>query len=619
MWGKATVLANGAVLGMTGRRRSSIENFVPFVGDHTLGTSMTGQTEAVSLLRPEFFDDIATFPNGMCKPDISLDNCYLREFIDDPAYFPDGRALVAHNPQPTNVLQGEQLWLNFAAGLTLEERIESLLPEVPKNLGISLIDRGGVTRRLIDPPAGRMLRFPAWVGKRSPPRVQEWRTDEAVGWTELHIADVPLWFSFVERPFNSTNKSSHMTQLDEIVSLRVHVKETVGNACLTDGRPYRYSVNNGYYDHPTHLGIVNATGFDRFKVPIANGGDAYGDVPLALDKSVRLRVPAGKLLLFQGIDADGHVVKQRSRVTALSPGQVINTSVKRAQYRSQCESCHGAILPGQVFADLDDILTVPFEPLDFDTQSQVAVDLTVPAVEQQAATFLHTVRPILEAPRAGGSCVSCHTTAGDTQVPAGELSLDAEYSATGNYPAGKWASQAYLHDPAYVAWWADLQANTGAVPVPSYNYSVAYDWMMRQDHNEYKASAEFGPLFDSHAPLADLAPWDPGYQNLYARDELDGYLYLSNWGHPSFGRSSRFRGNSRDSWLIEILSGRDINDRRDFTGSTDHTGMLSEQEVRDLMAVIDVGFPFMSSCEDVTLTSGPNAGQGYGDGEVSEF
>ena len=47
--------------------------------------------------------------------------------------------------------------------------------------------------------------------------------------------------------------------------------------------------------------------------------------------------------------------------------------------------------------------------------------------------------------------------------------------------------------------------------------------------------------------------------------------------------------------------------------------MLSEREVRDLMAVIDVGFPFMASCENVTLTSGPNAGQGYGDGEVSEF
>ena len=45
---------------------------------------------------------------------------------------------------------------------------------------------------------------------------------------------------------------------------------------------------------------------------------------------------------------------------------------------------------------------------------------------------------------------------------------------------------------------------------------------------------------------------------------------------------------------------------------------MSEEEVRNLMAVIDVGFPFMASCEDVTLTSGPNTGLSYGDAEASE-
>jgi hypothetical protein len=47
-------------------------------------------------------------------------------------------------------------------------------------------------------------------------------------------------------------------------------------------------------------------------------------------------------------------------------------------------------------------------------------------------------------------------------------------------------------------------------------------------------------------------------------------------------------------------------------GGPDHTAFLTENEIREIMAVIDVGFPYMARCDDRTVPSGPNAGQPWG-------
>jgi hypothetical protein len=54
------------------------------------------------------------------------------------------------------------------------------------------------------------------------------------------------------------NKANNFEFLQTIDAGRVLYKRLDGNACLNDGRPYRRTVWAGH-DHPTHLGINNAT------------------------------------------------------------------------------------------------------------------------------------------------------------------------------------------------------------------------------------------------------------------------------------------------------------------------------------------------------------------------
>ena len=126
-------------------------------------------------------------------------------------------------------------------------------------------------------------------------------------------------------------------------------------------------------------------------------------------------------------------------------------------------------------------------------------------------------------------------------------------------------------------------------------------------------------LVADHTPIGELAPWDPAYQNLMLNLSGARYYFLGGDGYAShYGRADRLGGNSQDAWLIEVLTGRDIEPARDFTGA-DHTGYLDDAQVRLLAAVMDVGFPYMSRCDDKVIPSGPNAGEPWGDPEVSEY
>jgi hypothetical protein len=596
MWGRAVQLANGNVLGMTGRRRSSIDNYAPFVADHTLGLGLAGDTPSFSLLDQELFEQIADFPGGYCEAPPDGPNCKLDRYFADPSYAPDGTAYIAHNPETTYVLKGEEMFLGYAQGATLEEQLAAMLPYTPGKLGISRIDPEGTLERVMDPPADKMLTHPVWIGKRWAPVVQPNHTDETESTAELHVANVPLWFSFALADGDSTGKQNVMSVLGSIVALRVLIKDLGDNFCLSDARPYRFAANDGVHDHPTHLGKNNSTGYTRLAVPKSAGGDDFGDVPLEADGSAKLRVPAGQLLLFQGIDANGVAVVQRSRLLSLPPGGVSDASVRADQYESQCMSCHGSLDSGASFKGLSQTADIPLVALDYATDAGGKPAVDVAAGVAKPAHFLGAMRPLLDQ-----KCVSCHSGAN----PAGELSLEKEYSPNGNYPAGKWATLPGLADPAYLAFVPP------ASRVPAYNYSVSFAWNFREDEDVYKSSAEFAPLIAAHAPLAGLSPWDPAYQNLFAVDGAT-FRYLGGYYTPNFGRGDRLGGVSRDAWLIEILTGEDIDPVHQYTG-IDHTGFLTPLEVREIRAVIDVGFAYMGRCDDRTVPSGPNAGEPWGD------
>ncbi|MFN7133735.1 MAG: hypothetical protein ACK4N5_16780, partial [Myxococcales bacterium] len=458
MWGKAVQLENGLLLGTTGRRRSQIDNYVLFVAEHTLGTGADAAFQPMHILDRAVFEQMPDFPSGYCQNPPSGPGCVIDRYYADPAWAPDGRAFVAHNPETTYASQGEQMYLHYAKGSTQQQRIDSLAQWVPKRLGISLVDHAGNLTRVLEPPAGKSLRFPAWVGRRHPPRVQPWRTDESAGWSDLHIADVPLWLSF--RFQDGTVKRALHQTLSRIVSLRVLEKVYEDNACLNDNRIYRNAVNSGAHDHPTHLGINNATAYVRLSPP-PSADDGFGDVRLEPDRSVFLRLPAGRPLLFQGIDAQGHVVWQRARLLMLPPGQRTDTSVPRAAYRSQCAPCHGTV-DEQPFVGLGAVDQLPLVPTTLPTaaSAKAPVELTA-GNSRKPLTWLHTVRPLVDR-----ACLGCHSGA----APKGELSLESRYSDTANYPAGKWASQSGLVDAAYKAF---MQS---APRTPGYNWSPSMAW-----------------------------------------------------------------------------------------------------------------------------------------------
>jgi hypothetical protein len=231
--------------------------------------------------------------------------------------------------------------------------------------------------------------------------------------------------------------------------------------------------------------------------------------------------------------------------------------------------------------------------MDFDTEAKAAgpIDLTDASVVQQELTFRSALRPVLEA-----KCVSCHSGA----TPAGELTLEARYSDTANYPAGRWAQEPHV-----------LSGQLNAVPVanrvPGYNWSVARIAFLERDQQRQA----FIPTSDPYKPQGELAPWDPAYQTLMLSDtsSADRFYFLSD--HPyatQVGRGGRW---SNTSYLLEVLTGRDLA-MKTYTGM-DHTSMLDQAEIRMLMAIIDNGMPFMARCSDTTVPTGPNAGKPWGD------
>jgi hypothetical protein len=155
--------------------------------------------------------------------------------------------------------------------------------------------------------------------------------------------------------------------------------------------------------------------------------------------------------------------------------------------------------------------------------------------------------------------------------------------------------------------------------VPAYNFSVPWSFLLHNDNVAYREADAYASLVESHEPIGELAPWDPAYQNLMVNLSGARYLYLGGDGYAShYGRADRLGGNSQDAWLLEILTGRDIEPARDFTGP-DHTGYLDEAEVRLLTGIMDVGFPYMTRCDDKTIPSGPNAGQPWGDPQAIPY
>ena len=105
-----------------------------------------------------------------------------------------------------------------------------------------------------------------------------------------------------------------------------------------------------------------------------------------------------------------------------------------------------------------------------------------------------------------------------------------------------------------------------------------------------------------------------GYRNLFRRNPT-GWVYLNTTDTMvSYGRVTGLRGNGARSYLMEVLTGLDHDARRTYTGAFDHRGLLDDGELRRLYAVMDVGLPFMARCGDRTVTSGPNAGQAWGEG-----
>ena len=105
-------------------------------------------------------------------------------------------------------------------------------------------------------------------------------------------------------------------------------------------------------------------------IPESLGGNGRGDVPLQPDGSVNVRLPAGELLHFQGIDDQGFKRTQRARIFALPPGHDVDTSVAKHQYYDKCSYCHGQLMEPEQLNGLGDLRSYDEEPIDYQTQAK---------------------------------------------------------------------------------------------------------------------------------------------------------------------------------------------------------------------------------------------------------
>jgi hypothetical protein len=600
MWGKSFEMVNGLIVGMTGRRRGELENYAPFVSDHTVGIEgidpdLTG-FQGFRMIDSAYHEEIADYPNGYCPGDVdptqaaTTPNCSISKLVLDTNWTPHNKALVAYSPERVFIGEGEAFALHYAEGVDVAERQASAAPYLPKALGIGTYDLEGNAETIIPPAPGTFSRYPVWVGPRQEPRIQEEVTDESEDWAELHVANVPIWLTFALNTNGSGSKKDRYELASETVALRILRKVSDSNSCVSDGRYIQMSNMPSDGMHPTVLGLVDSTGFEQYLVPEEAGGNEFGDVPLKADGSVRVRVPAGQLLWMVGVNANGHLTAHRSRVSAFPPGHKAEAGVKLDQYPSQCSRCHGS-LDNSPLANVRDLRTLP-AVMDFDTlaAAEEVVDLTDNSVTSRLLTYRDVLRPLLDE-----NCMTgCHTG----EDAAGELSFDAVYSATGNAPKGSWTE---------VAWgeYVNFLSSQGITPEPSYNYTPTYSFVFRSDQNNYKEF--YANQMASHETLGNLAPWDPGYQNLYMkRHYVNGASNLT-----AMGRVPTEGGNSRHSFLLEVLTGEDLDTQHSYAGE-DHTQMLSEEEIRSIAAVLDAGFPFTARCSDMTAESGPNAGEPWG-------
>lgn len=328
---------------------------------------------------------------------------------------------------------------------------------------------------------------------------------------------------------------SRYNTVKTITALRVLEKITEDNACVDDIRYIKFTNNHLDGFHPSTLGAVDSTGFRHFKVPTALGGNSFGDIPLQSDDSVKIRIPAGKLIHLQGIDNQGQLVKLQSRVFSLPPGHAVDLGVKASQYHAQCGSCHGQIESGQSLSNAEDTANLA-AVFDADTiaNSMSSVNLMDASIQKVSLTFKDSIRPILDA-----KCISCHSG----ESAAGELSLQKEYSVSGNYPKGTWQSE--LQSTAINLFNSKIPLGNR---VESLNFSVPWGYALDGDYADYLTA--YSSQISSYQPLGSLAPWDSGYQNLF-RMQAGKFVYINGFDNStSVGRVNNENGNSRYSFLM---------------------------------------------------------------------
>ncbi|MGB0132699.1 hypothetical protein, partial [Dokdonella sp.] len=260
-----------------------------------------------------------------------------------------------------------------------------------------------------------------------------------------------------------------------------------------------------------------------------------------------------------------------------------------SQYNAQCSSCHGTYNASYVGVGSFDQLAAT---MDFETDADTAVDISTPDIGRELISFLHFFRPLINA-----KCVGCHGASN----PAADLTLAEHYSSTANYPV-----------PG--SRWANFVNANYASEVPVNKRVYGYNWSAARKYVIFENgpyASEFVSPGNPHAPMGALAPWDPGYQALFLPNSNGELYFLTDMPFPSnFGRGGSF---AKRSYLLEVLTGEDLDPRKQYTGTFNHSGLLTAQETISLKALIDNGFPYMSRCDDTTVQEGINSGLPWGD------